>query len=122
MWPGVEGRKQKQPISRERVNLEPTVCPEEGHGVMKPPSVFPVIVQHMPVNGADHDYDEIAWHLIEMIGLRYFTEAIVSYGIHPPYVKQILSNWATQNRVIPPTCKGLVTAVLEAGEQLQCLM
>lgn len=86
MWPrsGGGGRKLKQPISRERINLEPIVLPEEGPVLTKSPWVFPVIVQHMPANGADHDFDEIAWHPIEMIGLRRFKEAIVSYGIHAP--------------------------------------
>ena len=41
--------------------------------------------------------------------------------MHLPYVKQILNNWATQNRIIPQDWKGLVTAVLEAGWQLQWL-
>lgn len=76
--------KEKQPVLREMVNLEPTVLPEEGAVLTKSPWVFPVIVQHMPANDTDHDFDEIAWHPIEMIGLRRFKEAIVSYGIHAP--------------------------------------
>lgn len=58
-------KKLKQPIWRERVSLEPTVSLEEGPGIMKSQSVFPVIVQYMPVNGAHHDYDEITWCPIE---------------------------------------------------------
>lgn len=34
----------------------------------------------------------------------------------------MLNNWATQHRVIPQDWKGLVSAVLEAGEQLQWLL
>ena len=41
--------------------------------------------------------------------------------MHLPYVKQILNNWATQNRIIPQDWKGLVTAILEAGPQLKWL-
>jgi hypothetical protein len=39
---------------------------------MKSPSVFPVIMQHMPSNGADHDNDEIMCRPIEMVDLRHF--------------------------------------------------
>lgn len=40
------------------------MLPEEGPGITKSPSVFPVIVQHLPANGVDQDYDEIMWHPI----------------------------------------------------------
>ena len=50
-----------------------------------------------------------------------FKEAMISYGMHSPSVRQILNNWATQNRIIPQDWKGLVTAILEAGPQLQWL-
>jgi hypothetical protein len=56
--------KLKQLIFRDRVYLESTVLPEEGPGITKSPSVFPIIVQHMPANGVDNDYDEIMWHSI----------------------------------------------------------
>lgn len=37
--------EEKQPISKERVNLEPTVLLEEGWpGITKSPLVFPIIV------------------------------------------------------------------------------
>jgi hypothetical protein len=45
--------------------------------------------------------------------------AIVEYGMHSPYVKQVLNNWATQNHVISKGWKDLMTAILEAGPQLQ---
>lgn len=54
--------------------------------------------------------------------LRHFKEDIISYRMHSPYVKEILSNGATQNRIIPQDWKDLVTAVLEASRQLQWLM
>ena len=37
-----------------------------------------------------------------------FKEVMISCVMHLPYLKQILSNWATQNRIIPPNSKGLV--------------
>jgi hypothetical protein len=57
-----------------------------------------------------------------MSNLNHFKEAIVSYGLHSSFVKEMLNNWATQHRVIPQDWKGLVSAVLEAGQQLQCLL
>ena len=53
--------------------------------------------------------------------LRCFKQAVVSYRKHKTYVKQILNNWATQNRIIPQDWKGLVTTVLETGSQMQWL-
>lgn len=41
----------------------------------------------MPINGVDHDYDVIWWHLIEMIDLGCFKEAVISYGVHSPHVE-----------------------------------
>jgi hypothetical protein len=32
---------------------------------------------------------------------------MISYGVHSPYVKQILSNWATQNTIIFPRLEGI---------------
>jgi hypothetical protein len=49
---------------------------------------------------------------MEMIDLKHFKDAMLSYEMHLPYLKQIL-NWITQNRIIPQDWKGLVTVVLE---------
>ena len=54
-----------------------------------------------------------------MLDLRKFKEAVVSCGMHSPYVKQILNSWATQNSIVPQNCKDLVMALLEADFQLQ---
>jgi DNA replication protein DnaD len=36
-----------------------------------------------------------------MLDLKRFKEAIMAYGIHYPYVKEILNNWGIQNCIIP---------------------
>ena len=46
-------------------------------------------------------------------------EAIVSYGRHSPFVKQMLNSWSIYNRIIPKDWIELVKAVLEPGPQLQ---
>lgn len=56
--------KPEQLTLRERASLELTVLPEKWPWITKSSSVFPGIVQHMPTNGANHDYDEIMWHPI----------------------------------------------------------
>ena len=48
---------------------------------------FPNSLQHMPANGVEQGYDEIGWHPIEMTDLTHFKEAMLSYGMHSPYMK-----------------------------------
>lgn len=58
-------------IFNDKVSLELTALPEEGWPrITKSPSVFPVIVQHKPGNGVDHDYDEVGWGRIDIMDLR----------------------------------------------------
>ena len=54
-----------------------------------------------------------------MLDLRRFDKVIVSYGIHSPFVKQMLNSWSTCNRITLQDCRDLVTANLEPGPQLQ---
>lgn len=56
-----------------------------------------------------------------MIDLRHFKEAIISYELHSPYVKHILSNWATQNRISPKDYKGLANNCTTGQIKLQWL-
>lgn len=71
----------------------------------------------MPANGVEQGYGERGWRAVEMIDLRWFKEAVVSYGRHKPYVKQILNNWATQN--YSQRLKGIGDSCTEAGLRLQ---
>jgi hypothetical protein len=86
----------KQLVSKGRLNLEPIVPPEweEGlTGVTRLSSAYPIVIQHMPANGVEQGYkEEIDWCPTEMIDLRWFKEAMISYRTHSPYVKQILNN------------------------------
>lgn len=76
-------------------------------------------MQHKPANDSGHDSNEVIWHLVEMVYLRNFKEAILLYSLQSPFVKKMLSNWPTQNRVIPQDCKRFLSTVLEVGQQLQ---
>lgn len=70
----------------------------------------------MPANDIGHEYDEITWSPREMSNLKHFKESVVSYSMHSPFVKQILSNWVTPDRIIPEDWKRLMSVVLEAGQ------
>jgi len=89
-------RKQEDNLMKQ-INLKLTTMPEWDERwprvIRSLPTTFPGVVQ--PAKGMELSYE--GWHSIEMIGLRHFKEAMISYGMHLPYVKQILNNWATQN-------------------------
>ena len=78
-------------------------------------------MQHTPAYNSDHAYNELTLCPIEMLDLKHFKIAVVLYGLHSPFVKEMLSNWAMQHGVILQDLKGLVSAVLEVGHQLQWL-
>lgn len=65
---------------------------------------------------ANDAYNELTWSPIEMLELKHFKEAVLLYGLHSSFVKEMLSNWDMQHRVIPKDWKGLVSAVLEASQ------
>ena len=56
-------------------------------------------MQHMPPTDGGFTY-ELTLSLIEMLGLKYFEEAIVLYGLHSPFVKEMLNSCAMQSTVI----------------------
>lgn len=85
-------------------------------GATQESSAFPIIVQHMPTNDGGHTYNEFTWCPMEM----HFKEAVVVYGLQSPFIKKMLT--VTQHRVIPHVWKGLVSVVLEAGQQSHIIM
>lgn len=59
------------------------------------------------------------WILVEILDLKIFKFALISYGMYSPFVKKSLTSWLTSNRIAPQNWKDLVTALLEPGPQLQ---
>lgn len=51
-----------------------------------------------------------------MLDGKHFSESTVLYILYSYFLKDMLNNWATQHRIISQDCKGLVSAVLEAGQ------
>lgn len=54
-----------------------------------------------------------------MKDLKIFEEAIVSYGMHLAYVRQMLITWSSRNKITPNDWNQLVAAILEYGTQLE---
>lgn len=84
-----EGNLVRWLILKEMVNLESTALPdlEEGQPrIARSPSAFPVVMQHILGNGLEQASDTDRMHPIEMIDIRQFKEAIISYELHSPYV------------------------------------
>ena len=46
-----------------------------------------------------------------------FKESVTNFGMHLPFVKQILTSWAIKNRIIPQDWKDM--AKLEPASHLQ---
>lgn len=105
--------KSRKPHRYNRLKGSPSASPENFLRSTQPPSAFPVFVQHMPANNGGQDY---------LSDLKHFKEAVVLHGLHSFFVKEMLNNWAVQHRVIPQGWKWVVSAVLEASQQLRWLL
>ncbi|KAL6042712.1 hypothetical protein STEG23_024384 [Scotinomys teguina] len=84
------------------------------------PMAYPVIIHERPAD--DTHPEPYVIHTLQPISIRDFKnmkEAIVTYGIHSTYVKQMLNSWSTSNRIIPDDWHQLTSAVLEYSQQLQ---
>ncbi|KAL6093698.1 hypothetical protein STEG23_031128 [Scotinomys teguina] len=84
------------------------------------PTAYPVIIHERPAD--DTHPEPYVTHTLQPISIRDFKnmkEAIVTYGIHSTYVKQMLNSWSTSNRIIPDDWHQLTSAVLEYSQQLQ---
>ncbi|KAL6092360.1 hypothetical protein STEG23_021666 [Scotinomys teguina] len=84
------------------------------------PMAYPVIIHERPAD--DTHPEPYVTHSLQPISIRDFKnmkEAIVTYGIHSTYVKQMLNSWSTSNRIIPDDWHQLTSAVLEYSQQLQ---
>ncbi|XP_016827320.1 uncharacterized protein LOC103161659 isoform X1 [Cricetulus griseus] len=79
----------------------------------------PTMVEKPPTK--KHSQGQVAYvrQPIQLKDLKHIKESVVSYGLHSPYVKQLLHSWATFNRVTPADWIGLVSAVLEKSCQIE---
>ena len=82
-------------------SVQPNAPPEDLLGAAQGPSDFPVFVQHMPGNDGIPAYNELNWHLVEMLDLKHFKETVELYGLYSPFDQEMANTWAMQNRLIP---------------------
>ena len=54
-----------------------------------------------------------------MKALKDIKQAIVSYGMFSPYMRELKKTWASRNKVISHDWYQLVSAILDHGSQLQ---
>ncbi|KAL6085159.1 hypothetical protein STEG23_014876, partial [Scotinomys teguina] len=105
----------KEPNKQKGKIIKVVKSPNGSH-----PMVYPVIVHERPAD--DTHPEPYVTHTLQPISIRDFKnmkEAIVTYGIHSTYVKQMLNSWSTSNRIIPDDWHQLTSAVLEYSQQLQ---
>ncbi|MGE9804163.1 hypothetical protein ACQP3L_26470, partial [Escherichia coli] len=84
------------------------------------PLVYPATMVEKPAS-KKHPHGRMVyeWQPIQPKDLKNIKESVVSYGLHSPYIKQLLHSWATFNRVTPIYWELLVADVLENSCQIQ---
>lgn len=105
---------------KTQVETEDKIRESQPKVIRKQTLVYPVSVQQRPPDD-DHPqgYEEFEWQPMDVLELRKFKESVTNFGMHSPFVKQILISWAIKNRVIPQDWKDMVRAILEPAENLQ---
>ncbi|MBV2133726.1 hypothetical protein KRX52_13145 [Pseudomonas sp. MAP12] len=70
--------------------------------VTRTPLVYPATMVEKPAS-KKHPQGQMAyvWQPIQLKDLKNIKESVVSYGLHSPYIKQLLHSWATFNTVMP---------------------
>ena len=81
--------------------------------------LYPVKIKKIRHDGDEADTTEASWAPVRMLDLRRVKEAIVSYGIHSSFVKQLLNSWSSCNQITPKDWLDMASAVLEAGQLMQ---
>ncbi|KAL6048139.1 hypothetical protein STEG23_029582 [Scotinomys teguina] len=105
----------KEPNKQKGKTIKVVTSPNGSH-----PMAYPVIIHERPAD--DTHPEPYVTHTLQPISIRDFKnmkEAIVTYGIHSTYVKQMLNSWSTSNRIFPDDWHQLTSAVLEYSQQLQ---
>jgi hypothetical protein len=90
--------------------------------VVRKKIAYPVSVQQRP-SDIEHPqvHEEYEWHPVDVLDLRKCKEIDTNFGMHSPFVKQILTSQVIKNRIIPQDCNTMTRSILEPGQQLQWL-
>ena len=77
------------------------------------------IQQNPPDSDYPQGYQEVEWQPLDVLDLRKFKESVTNFGMHLPFVKQILTSWAIKNRIILQDWKDMARDILEPATNLQ---
>lgn len=82
--------------------------------------IYPITIYERPPDDKyTQGYREYKWDPMKMLDSENIKEAIVPYGMHLAYVRQMLNTRSTQDKLTPKDWKQLGTAELEYGPQLE---
>lgn len=85
-----------------------------------PKVAFPVTVVERPSSRRNQSGSTTQkWEPIPMKDMKSIKNAIMTFEVHSPYVKQLLSTWATNNKITPSDWNDLISAVLDHSSQIQ---
>lgn len=59
---------------------------------------------------------------MDMLELRKFKQSVTNFGMHSPFVKEILTSRAIKNRIIPQEWKDMAKTILEPVPHLQLFL
>lgn len=82
--------------------------------------IYPITTYERPPDDKyTQGYREYKWDPMKMLDSKNIKEAIVPYGMHLAYVRQMLNTRSAQDKLTPKDWKQLGTAELEYGPQLE---
>ena len=103
-----------------QVETEDKIRESQPKAVRKQALVYPVNVQQRPPdNDQPQGYQEFEWQLVGLLDLRTFKESVINFGMHFPFVKQILTSWTIKNRLIPQDWEDMARTILQPATHFQ---
>ena len=100
----------------QELKVERQPSPQKTLSLHRVIPAFPVITSEK-ITGSKNPkvIKEHTWEPIRMNDLKEFKQAIVNYGLHSSFVREMLKSWALSNRATPKDWNQLTSAVLENG-------
>ena len=103
----IDSDEQEQKVERQH-------SPQKTLSLHRVIPAFPVITSEK-ITGSKNPkvVKEHTWEPIRMNDLKEFKQAIVNYGLHSSFVREMLKSWALSSRATPQDWNQLTSAVLE---------
>lgn len=118
-------REERRTLSKENTQAEAKDKSKESQPkVVRKQTLayYAVSIQQRPADD-DHPqgYHEAEWSPVEVLDLRKRKESVTNFGMHSPFVKQMVASWSIRSRVIPKDWEDMAKVILEPGPCLQRL-